>query len=404
MYNQRAMSGALDEIRVIEMTEAMAGPWCAMLLGDFGADVIKVERRGEGDQARGWGPPFVGTESAYFLSNNRNKRSIAIDANRPAGLAILHRLIESADVFLTNQPRRESLVRRGLDYQSLAARNPRLIYGSITGYGWSGPRAERPGYDLIAQAEAGTMSLTGEPAGEPIRYPIAIADVTTGMYAAVGVLAALVTRQSTGRGQFLEASLFDSQLSWLANVGSGFLNGGSPPRRWGNSHPNIVPYQVFRGSDGRYFVVTVGTEALWARFCRVLEIEETLGKDPRFAVNRDRVAHRDELVPTLERIFATRTTADWLRQFAEADIPAGLVQTVEEAFADPQTQAREAVVELSHAAIGLARSIANPARLAETPPAYRLAPPVLGQHTREILAELGMTPAEIEAAEREGAV
>ncbi|HEV2385712.1 MAG TPA: CaiB/BaiF CoA-transferase family protein [Candidatus Acidoferrales bacterium] len=398
------MSGALDGIRVVEMTEAMAGPWCAMLLGDFGADVIKVERPGGGDQARGWGPPFVGAESAYFLSNNRNKRSVTIDVNRPRGLEILHRLIDTADVFLTNQPRRESLERRGLDYQSLAARNPRLIYGSITGYGWSGPRSERPGYDLIAQAEAGTMSLTGEPGGEPIRFPIAIADVTTGLYAALGVMGALVARQRSGRGQFLEAALFDSQLSWLANVGSGFLNAGSQPRRWGNAHPNIVPYQMFRGGDGRYFVVAVGTEALWARFCHALEIDQTLGKDPRFATNRDRVANRAELAPALEARLAARPAAEWVARLGEADIPAGMVQTVEEAFADPQTQARKAVVETEHPGIGRARSVANPARLADTPASYRLPPPELGQHTREILGELGLSLAEMEAAEREGAV
>jgi crotonobetainyl-CoA:carnitine CoA-transferase CaiB-like acyl-CoA transferase len=398
------MAGALDGFRVIEMTEAMAGPWCSMLLGDFGADVIKIERPGAGDQARGWGPPFVGSESAYFLSNNRNKRSVALDFNHPKGLEILHRLLATADVFLTNLPRRESLVRRGLDYESLSARHPRLVYGSISGYGFSGPRAERPGYDLIAQAEAGTMGLTGEPEGEPMRYPIAIADVTTGFNATVGILAALLARERTGRGQFLEVSLYDSQVAWLANVGSGYLNAGTHPRRWGNSHPNIVPYQVFRGANGRHFVVTVGTEALWARFCRALEIEATLGADPRFATNPDRVAHRDELVPALEKIFATHTAADWLQRLREADVPAALVQTVEEAFADPQTQARQMVVELDHSRIGRARSIANPARLAATPPAYRLAPPALGEHTRRILAELGLTPEEIEAAITSGAV
>ncbi len=398
------MTAALEGVRVVDMTEAMAGPWCGMLLGDFGADVVKVERPGAGDQARGWGPPFIDAESAYFLSNNRNKRSIAIDFNQPKGLEFLHRLIATADVFLTNLPRRDSLVRRGLDYESLSARHPRLIYGSISGYGWSGPRAERPGYDLIAQAEAGTMSLTGEPDGEPMRYPIAIADVTTGFNAAVGVLAALLARERTGRGQFLEVSLFDSQMAWLANVGSGYLNAGGHPRRWGNEHPNIVPYQMFRASDGRHFVVTVGTEALWERFCRVLGIEDTLARDSRFATNADRVAHRDKLIPQLENIFATHPAAHWLEQLRSADVPAGLVQTVEEAFADPQTEARRLVIDLEHSRIGRARSIANPARLAATPPTYRLAPPALGEHTRQILAELDLTPEEIEAAIADGSV
>jgi crotonobetainyl-CoA:carnitine CoA-transferase CaiB-like acyl-CoA transferase len=398
------MTAALDGIRVVDMTEAMAGPWCGMLLGDFGADVIKVERPGLGDQARGWGPPFVESESAYFLSNNRNKRSIAIDFNQAKGLELLHRLIATADVFLTNLPRRDSLVRRGLDYESLSARHPRLIYGSISGYGWSGPRAERPGYDLIAQAEAGTMSLTGEPDGEPMRYPIAIADVTTGFNAAVGVLASLLARERTGKGQFLEVSLFDSQMAWLANVGSGYLNTGRQPRRWGNEHPNIVPYQMFRAGDGRHFVVTVGTEALWERFCRVLGIGDTLARDPRFATNADRVAHRAELIPQLEKIFGTRPAAHWLEQLRGADVPAGLVQSVEEAFADPQTEARQLVVELQHSRIGRARSIANPAHLGATPPTYRLAPPALGEHTREILAELGLSAEEIEASIADGSV
>jgi crotonobetainyl-CoA:carnitine CoA-transferase CaiB-like acyl-CoA transferase len=398
------MTGALEGVRVVDMTEAMAGPWCGMLLGDFGADVIKVERPGLGDQARGWGPPFIDSESAYFLSNNRNKRSVAIDFNRPRGLELLHRLIGTADVFLTNLPRRDSMVRRGLDYESLSARHPRLIYGSISGYGWSGPRAEMPGYDLIAQAEAGTMSLTGEPDGEPMRYPIAIADVTTGFNATVGILAALLARERTGSGQFLEVSLFDSQVAWLANVGSGYLNTGRQPRRWGNQHPNIVPYQAFRASDGRHFVVTVGTEALWERFCRVLGIETTLARDPRFATNADRVAHREELIPQIEKIFATRPAAHWIEQLRGADIPAGLVQSVEEAIADPQTRARQLVVELEHSRVGRARSIANPARLSATPPTYRMAPPALGEHTRQVLGELGLSPEEIEAAIADGSV
>jgi formyl-CoA transferase/CoA:oxalate CoA-transferase len=248
------------------------------------------------------------------------------------------------------------------------------------------------------------MSLTGERGGEPMRYPIAIADITTGFNATVGVLAALLARERTGQGQFLEVSLFDSQMAWLANVGSGFLNAGSQPRRWGNEHPNIVPYQVFRASDGRHFVVTVGTEALWERFCRVLGIEDTLARDARFSTNADRVAHRGELIPQLEDILATRPAAYWLEQLRGADVPAGLVQSVEEAFADPQTVARRLVVELEHSRIGVARSIANPARLGSTPPAYRLAPPALGEHTRQILGELGLLHDEIEWAIADGSV
>ena len=253
------METILDSIRVVEMTEALAGPYCAMLLGDFGADVIKVERPGTGDQSRGWGPPFAGGESAYFLAANRNKRSITLDYNHPRGAEALQKLIASADVLIVNQPSLASLQKRGIDPESLTAKYPRLIYCGITGYGFSGPRVGMPGYDIIAQAEAGVMSFTGEADGGPLRYPIAIADMTCGMYAAMGILAALYAREKTGRGQFIDMALFDSQLTWLANAGSSYLNAGVSPGRWGNAHPSIVPYEAFRGGDGKYFVVGVGT-------------------------------------------------------------------------------------------------------------------------------------------------
>src|ERR1700747_1830400 len=247
------------------MTEALAGPYCAMLLGDFGADVIKVERPGTGDQSRGWGPPFVAGESAYFLAANRNKRSMALNYDDPGDAETLHRLIASADVFLSNQPSMISLQRRGLDPRTLRGKYPRLIYCSISGYGFTGPKAEQPGYDILAQAEAGVMSFSGEPEGGPLRFPIAIADLTTGMYSAMGVLGALFARERSGKGDYLDMALFDSQLTWLANVGSSYLNAGVWPTRWGNAHPNIVPYQLFRGSDRRYFVVGVATQEQWRR-------------------------------------------------------------------------------------------------------------------------------------------
>src|SRR6201998_4654949 len=236
-----------------------------MLLGDFGADVIKVERPATGDQSRGWGPPFAGSESAYFLATNRNKRSISLNFDDALGAEILRRLLARADVFICNQPSLASLQRRGIDAATLRAKHARLIYCAISGYGFSGPKAGLPGYDIVAPAEAGGMSFTGEPGGGPVRLPIAIADMTTGMYGAMGILAALYARERTGQGDFLDLALFDSQLTWLANIGSSYLNAGVSPQRWGNAHPNIVPYQLFRGSDGRYFVVAVGTQALWQR-------------------------------------------------------------------------------------------------------------------------------------------
>ena len=257
-----------------------------------------------GDQSRSWGPPFVGTESAYYLATNRNKRSITLNYDHPEGKEILQRLLATADVFICNQPSLRSLQRRGLDPQTLRSQHPRLIYCAISGYGFSGPNAERPGYDILAQAEAGVMSFTGEPDGGPVRFPIAIADMTTGMYSAMGILAALLARERNGRGDYLDMALFDSQLTWLVNIGSNYLNAGVSPTRWGNAHPSIVPYQVFRGGDGRHFVAAVGTNALWQRFVRVLGAEETLGADVRFATNALRTEHRQALVPLLYARFA----------------------------------------------------------------------------------------------------
>ena len=382
------MPNTLDNIRVIELTEALAGPYCAMLLGDLGADVIKVERPGTGDQSRGWGPPFIAGESAYFLATNRNKRSIALNYDAGEDLQTLHRLIATADIFLSNQPSLASLKKRGLDPESLRARHPRLIHCSITGYGFTGPKAGRPGYDILAQAASGVMSFTGEPDGGPMRYPIAIADITTGMYAAMGIVAALFAREKSGHGQFLDMALFDSQLTWLANIGSSYLNAGAAPRRWGNSHPNIVPYQMFRARDQKYFVVGVGTESLWQKFLKVLSSEFTLGTDPRFATNAVRIEHRNELIGLLQPLFDSEPRETWLARFAAAAIPAAPINDVAEALSDPQTLARQMIVQIEHPALGRARSIANPIRFSATPVSYRLPPPRLGEHTRKIIEEL----------------
>jgi len=399
---QQELLQPLDQVRVVEWTEALAGPFCGMLLGDLGAGVIKVERPGKGDQSRGWGPPFAGSESTYFLSANRNKRSLTLNLNHPRGVEILRKLVAHADVFVHNQPRRESLVKRGLDYESVSATNPRLIYCAISGYGWSGPKTGLPGYDILAQGEAGIMSITGEPGGKPIRYPIAIADVTCGIFAAMGVLAALLARERLGKGQFLDLSLFDSQLAWLVNIGSAYLNAEESPERYGNAHPNIVPYQLFQAGDNRYLAVAVGTEALWERFCRVLGIEETVGRDPHYTDNRMRIENRVELIASLENIFRTRPVQDWLARFGEAKIPAGPVNTVEEALQDPQTLARHAIVEIEHPLIGVARSIANPIKMSATPIHYRYPPPLLGEHNATILGELGFAADEIPKLQREG--
>jgi crotonobetainyl-CoA:carnitine CoA-transferase CaiB-like acyl-CoA transferase len=392
------MTKLLEGIRVVELAEALAGPYCAMLLGDFGADVIKVERPGSGDQSRSWGPPFIGTESAYFLATNRNKRSLSLNFDDATGLRILQQLIGVADIFVCNHPSMESLKRRGLDPDTLRTKHPRLIYAGISGYGFSGPKAGRRGYDILAQAEAGVMSFTGEPEGEPVRFPIAIADMTTGMYATMGILAALYARQRTGRGDFLDMALFDSQLTWLANIGSSYLNAGALPKRWGNAHPNIVPYQVFRGSDGQYFVVGVGTQAQWQRLVGILNAQDELGANPQFATNALRIEHREALIPVLQQRFDSAVASQWLARLCAADIPAAPMQSVSEALCDPQTLARNLIVEIEHPTLRVARSIANPVRLAENPIAYRLPPPLLGEHNRAILGELGLGGADLEEA------
>ncbi len=388
----------LEGIRVVELTEALAGPYCAMLLGDLGAEVTKIERPGVGDQSRTWGPPFIGAESAYFLATNRNKRSITLDYDHPTGAEVLHRLLARADVFLCNQPSLASLERRGLDPATLCAKHPRQIYCAISGYGFTGPKTGQPGYDILAQAEAGVMSFTGEPGGAPMRFPIAIADMTTGMYAAMGVLAALYSRERTGRGDFLDLALFDSQLTWLANVGSSFLNAGVSPERCGNAHPNIVPYQLFQGSDSRSFVVAVGTQPLWQRLLKVLDLEMDLSGDARFVTNADRNRNRRLLIPLLQQRFSTLPSSSWLESLLAADIPAAPIQTVSEALSDQQTVSRGLIVELEHPALRHVRSIANPIRSNAQPILYRLPPPILGEHNGQILRELGYTDSEIELA------
>jgi crotonobetainyl-CoA:carnitine CoA-transferase CaiB-like acyl-CoA transferase len=388
------MTNVLEDIRVLDLTQAMAGPICAMLLGDFGADVIKIERPGSGDQARGWGPPFVQSESTYFLSANRNKRSLTLNIDKPEALEVLHDLVRRSDVFIINQPTLSSLQKRKIDYDSLRALNPRLIYVSITGYGFTGPKAGLAGYDLVAQAEAGLMSFTGMGDWEPMKYPIPIADITTGIYSALGVLVALRARDQTGMGQFLDMALFDSQLTWLNHVGSDYLNAGVEPKKIGNTHASIVPYQVFRAQD-KYLIIGVGSEALWRRFLNVLNAEDSLGRDERFTTNRLRNENRKELIEKISAILAARPAAEWIDLLKQAEIPTAPIHSTAEALSDAQTRARGMIVEIEHPLIGVAKSVGNPIHLGETPVTYRRYPPMLGEHTNEILHELGKDDVEL---------
>lgn len=394
--------GALEGIRVVDSTQALAGPFLGMLLGDLGADVIKVERPDGGDQSRGWGPPFAGSESSYYMAVNRNKRSLTCNFRTRGGVEVLRRLAESADVFITNE-RRESYRRRmGIGYATLAERNPRLVYCSITGYGMTGPAAEVPGYDIIAQGMAGLMPLTGPLDAPPYRYPASVADLATGMYAVSSVLAALYVREHTGRGQYLDLSLVESQAWWSVIQAAAYLLCGHPPRKLGNDHQSIVPYGTFKAQDG-YLIIACASEALWQRLCEVLEMPE-LRDDPRFAINRERVVRRDEMRDEIERRLAARPAAEWLARLREAGIPCGPIYDIPEMLADPHMVARGFVVEQPHPIVGTLRTLACPLHLSDTPATYRRYPPLLGEHTDEVLGELGYSAEDVAKLREEGAV
>lgn len=394
-------AGPLAAILILDHTTALAGPYCTQLLGDLGADVIKIERPGVGDQARGWGPPFVGGESAYFLGTNRNKRGLTLDLSRPEGREVLERLLARADVLVHNVPRQSSREKLGLDEVSCHAVNPRLIWASITGFGNTGPYAERGGYDVMIQGMSGTMAITGEPQGGPTRFPTPIADISTGIYTALAIVAALYARQRTGVGQSIDNALLDAQVTWLANIGNGYLATGEPVAKLGNAHPNIVPYQPFPTAEG-WIIVAAGNDRLWQRLVEVLDSPE-LGDDPRFLTNADRLAHREELIPLLTERFRQAEADSWLSRLDAARIPAGPINTPEDALADPQVLARSMIVELEHPAADLVRSIANPMKLDATVVTYRRPAPMLGEHNDEILSELGYQSDEIDRL-REGGV
>lgn len=381
----------LEDLRIIDLTRALAGPFATMLLADLGARVIKVETPDGGDDTRGWGPPFLAGESVYFLTVNRNKESFTLNLKDARGRALLLQLLANADVLVENF-RPGVMERLELGYAQLRERFPRLVYAAISGFGQDGPARERAGYDLILQGMGGVMGMTGEEGSAPVKVGVAVADIGAGMYAALGILAALRVRDQTGQGQLVDAALLDGLISWLTFGAGIYFATGQNPERLGSAHPTIVPYQAFRTVDG-YLNVAVGSEAIWRRFCEAVAPE--LAEEVRFATNRDRVASRQALIDQLEPIFATRTTEAWMQVLDVAGVPNGPIRTVAEVFQDPQVRHRQMVVEQTHPVAGRIKQTGVPIKLSDTPAQIRTAPPTLGQHTDAILKELGLAPHEV---------
>ena len=386
------MAGPLQGFRVLDLSRILAGPWASQLLADLGAEVIKVERPGSGDDTRGWGPPYMPdqsaeatSEAAYFHSANRGKQSVSIDIAQARGQALIRNLVEHCDVFIENF-KVGGLKKYGLDYASLQPLNPKLVYCSITGFGQNGPYAQRAGYDFMIQAMGGMMSVTGEADGEPQKIGVALADVTTGLYAANAIQAALIHQLKSGQGQYIDMALLDVQVATLANQAMNYLATGTNPRRYGNAHPNIVPYQSFQTSDG-FIIVAIGNDAQFARFC-VLADKPELAMDERYQKNSARVRFRDSLLPIVSEVMQSKSSADWLEILNQRGIPCGPINNLDQVFADPQVCHRGLQFDLAHPAAGRVASVANPIKLSQTPIEYQLPPPMLGQHTDEVLGRL----------------
>jgi crotonobetainyl-CoA:carnitine CoA-transferase CaiB-like acyl-CoA transferase len=404
VFRDNESMNSLDGIRILDLSRVLAGPWCTQTLADLGADVIKIERPGSGDDTRSWGPPFLKddqgqdtAEAAYYLGANRNKRSVTCDIAQPAGQALIRELVQHCDVFVENF-KVGDMARYGLDFASLQAINPKLVYCSVTGFGQTGPYRERAGYDYAVQGIGGLMSVTGERddlGGGPQKVGVAVADLFTGMYATVAILAALRHVERSGEGQHVDMALLDTQVAMLANLGSNYLVSGKVPGRAGNAHQNIVPYQVFEvmpptdAAPGTrdHLILAVGNDGQFAKFCDVAGHSE-MAKDPRYALNADRVRHRAELVPLLETILLTRTKTDWLRALEAAKVPCGAINTLAEVFADPQVQERGMVNDWQHPVKPDLKLVSSPIKMSRTPVRLDLPPPMLGQHTAEVLREV----------------
>lgn len=405
------MSGALSHIRVLDLTRVLAGPWACQMLADLGAEVIKIERPGSGDDTRAWGPPYLKDqegqdtrESAYFLSTNRGKKSVTLDISTPEGQAIVRKLAMESDVFIENY-KVGDMTRYGLSYDDLKALNPGLIYCSVTGFGQDGPMSGFAGYDFIIQGMGGLMSITGErddlPGGGPQKLGVAFSDLMTGMYSSVAILAALEHRRQSGQGQYIDMALLDVQVAAMANMNMNYLVSGKVPKRQGNAHANIVPYQVFRTADG-HMVLAVGNDRQFAKFCAIAGCPQ-LATDERFATNNNRVRNREILVPMLQEVLLGRSTTDWVAPLEAAGVPAGPINDIAQTFEHPQVRHRKMKLDLPHPLAGTVPSVANPIKFSETPIEYKSAPPLLGQHTQDILSTLGgLSDAEIAALKDKG--
>lgn len=381
-----AMALPLDGLRVLDLSRILAGPFCSMILADLGAEVIKVEAPEKGDDTRSWGPPFICGESTYFLCVNRNKKSITLNLKAKEGKEILYKMAERSDVFLENfRPR----VARKLeiDYQIISKINPRIIYCSISGFGQTGPYRNRPAYDIIIQGMSGLMSVTGEENNPPIRIGVSITDIGAGMYAAIAILSALIAREKTGRGQWIDISLLDSTISWMTHIFANYFATGVAPKRMGSAHPNIAPYQCFKAADGKYLTLAVGNDEIWKRFCNALGLER-LVEDPEFATNQKRVQNMDRLISILNEIFLKKKCNEWIKILLEKEIPCSPVHTIDEVLRDPQILNRNMLIEIEHPKAGKIKQTGIPMKLSGTPLKIRSPPPLLGQHTEEILKSL----------------
>lgn len=390
---------ALSGVRVLDLTRALAGPYCTLMLGDYGADVIKIELPGRGDDTRHWGPPYIDGESAYFLSINRNKRSLTLNLKDPAGREVFMRLARNADVVVENFT--PGVVNRlGIDYEAVKAENPRIVYSSISGFGQTGPYREKPAYDQMMQGLGGIMSLTGDPDGQPQKIGVALADIGAGMLAAYAVMTALFHRERTGVGQYIDVSMLDLQVAWLTYQAATYFATDTPPPRVGAAHPNLVPYQAFKCADGKYINVAVGNERFWQRFCKALGRED-LVEMPEYAQNKDRVKNRDQLVALLQQEFDTRSTNRWVDILEEAGVPCGPINDLADVFSDPQVKARDMLLEVQHPSAGKIKQTGIPIKFSATPGSIDSPPPLLGQHSKEILLELGYSQDEVEALEQQ---